>query len=120
MEAFEQRCSILIGDLVETDSTISPIDSDPIPFSPVGTPLKKRRTSVSSLEGVRTLVSRSGTTREQVQDPRRDKKRLIFLDYLIMPVQRICRYPLLLDQLKPGKVVRALSPHSLLGVPMSM
>ncbi|KAK0242610.1 hypothetical protein EDD85DRAFT_925870 [Armillaria nabsnona] len=109
-EAFEQRCSILIGDLVGTDSTPSPIDGDPTPFSPVGTPLKKRRTSVSSLEGVRTLVSRSGTTREQVQDPRRDKKRLIFLDYLIMPVQRICRYPLLLDQLKPGKVVRALSP----------
>ncbi|KAK0191112.1 hypothetical protein F5146DRAFT_930470, partial [Armillaria mellea] len=109
-EAFEQRCSILIGDLVGTDSTASPIDSDPTSFAPVGTPLKKRRTSVSSLEGVRTLVSRSGTTREQVQDPRRDKNRLIFLDYLIMPVQRICRYPLLLDQLKPGKVVRALSP----------
>lgn len=107
-ELFEQRCSILIGDLVGTDS--SPIDSDPASFAPVGTPLKKRRTSVSSLEGVRTLVSRSGTTREQVQDSRRDKKRLIFLDYLIMPVQRICRYPLLLDQLKPGKVVRALSP----------
>ncbi|KAK0490862.1 hypothetical protein IW261DRAFT_1556027 [Armillaria novae-zelandiae] len=107
-ESFEQRCSILIGDLLGTDS--SPIDSDPASFAPVGTPLKKRRTSVSSLEGVRTLVSRSGTTREQVQDPRRDKKRLIFLDYLIMPVQRICRYPLLLDQLKPGKVVCALSP----------
>ncbi|KAK0230944.1 hypothetical protein IW262DRAFT_1445230 [Armillaria fumosa] len=107
-DLFEQRCSILVGDLVGTDS--SPIDSDPASFAPVGMPLKKRRTSVSSLEGVRTLVSRSGTTREQVQDPRRDKKRLIFLDYLIMPVQRICRYPLLLDQLKPGKVVRALSP----------
>ncbi|KAK0206391.1 hypothetical protein DFS33DRAFT_1239634, partial [Desarmillaria ectypa] len=108
-EGFEQRCSILIGDLVGTDSTTSPINSDPVPLPPAETPLKRRRTSVSSLEGVRTLVSRSGTIREQVQDSWRDKKRLNFLDYLIMPVQRICRYPLLLDQLKPGKVLHALS-----------
>lgn len=108
-EGYEQRCSVLIADLVGTDSPIMPIDSDPVPHTPVEMTLKRRRTSASSLDGVRTLVSRSGTTREHVQDLRRDKKRLTFLDYLIMPVQRICRYPLLLDQLKPGKAFHALS-----------
>jgi hypothetical protein len=32
------------------------------------------------------------------------------MDYMIQPIQRICRYPLLLDQLRPGKALRALSP----------
>lgn len=35
--------------------------------------------------------------------------RIAFSDYLIKPVQRICKYPLLLDQLLPSKAIRALS-----------
>ena len=40
----------------------------------------------------------------------RGPPRLALVDYMIKPVQRICKYPLILDQLKPGKSVRAMSP----------
>jgi hypothetical protein len=49
---------------------------------------------------------------------RKDKnsRRLAFLDYMIKPIQRICKYPLLLDQLRPGKTLRSMShaarPHA--------
>ncbi|CAK5262969.1 unnamed protein product [Mycena citricolor] len=39
-------------------------------------------------------------------------RRLLFQDYLIKPVQRICRYPLLLDQLGPSKKMRRISRPS--------
>lgn len=38
--------------------------------------------------------------------------RLVFTDYMIKPVQRICKYPLLLDQLKMGKSLRMMSMSS--------
>ena len=44
-------------------------------------------------------------------EPRRDK-RIAFADYLIKPIQRICKYPLLLDQLLPSKALHQLQTSS--------
>ncbi|KAG6903483.1 hypothetical protein C0995_005506 [Termitomyces sp. Mi166 len=80
---------------------------------------RSRAASMSSLEGaVRTLRSRASIHgRESVTPPaestagRKEKTtpRLAFLDYMIKPVQRICKYPLILDQLRSGKSVRSSS-----------
>ena len=74
----------------------------------------KRAKSLTSLDGTaRLLRSRSSMTMTIdstvfPSEPRRDKgvKRIAFTDYLIKPIQRICKYPLLLDQLLPSKVLR--------------
>ena len=74
----------------------------------------KRAKSLTSLDGTaRPLRSRSSMTMTVdsmvfPSEPRRDKgvRRIAFTDYLIKPIQRICKYPLLLDQLLPSKVLR--------------
>ena len=74
----------------------------------------KRAKSLTSLDGTaRPLHSRSSMTMTLdstvfPSEPRRDKgfRRIAFADYLIKPIQRICKYPLLLDQLLPSKVLR--------------
>ena len=74
----------------------------------------KRAKSLTCLDGTaRSLRSRSSMTMTldsmaSSSEPRRDKglRRIAFADYLIKPVQRICKYPLLLDQLLPSKVLR--------------
>ena len=73
----------------------------------------KRAKSLTSLDGTaRPLRSRSTMTIDSMvvfpSEPRRDKgvRRIAFADYLIKPIQRICKYPLLLDQLLPSKVLR--------------
>lgn len=68
---------------------------------------RKRRHSLSSLDGVRR-VTRAPNLRSNTNVPittgdtavRSQHSRLLFMDYLIKPVQRICKYPLLIDQLK--------------------
>lgn len=75
---------------------------------------RKRAMSLTCLDGtVRTMRSRSTLTmtKDSVvfpSAPRRDKgiRRIAFADYLIKPIQRICKYPLLLDQLLPSKALR--------------
>lgn len=77
---------------------------------------RKRAMSLTSLDGtVRNLRPRSTMvmTKDSVvfpSEPRRDKgvRRIAFADYLIKPIQRICKYPLLLDQLLPSKTLRAM------------
>ena len=79
---------------------------------------RKRRHSLSSLDVPRPLRiynMRSNTNLKQAAavspdaGASRDNSRLVFMDYLIKPVQRICKYPLLLDQLKPGRSFRMTS-----------
>lgn len=99
--------------------------SEEIDSPPVNTAVTKNRSraaSLSSIDGpIRTLRSRASNLvpKDTVSFPtdvaRKDKAppRLAFVDYLIKPVQRICKYPLVLDQLKPGKSIRAISPAHL-------
>ena len=76
---------------------------------------RKRAKSLTSLDGTaRPLRSRQSIvmTKDFVvfsSEPRRDKgvRRIAFADYLIKPIQRICKYPLLLDQLLPSKALRS-------------
>jgi hypothetical protein len=120
-DAFEQRSSQLVADLrnpvcytqtVEGSATTPALD-DFESFEAC----QKRRHSLSSLDvPVRPPRVRSnsnikhgfigpsdnGVTREK-------NSRLVFMDYLIKPIQRICKYPLLLDQLKTGKSFRKSS-----------
>jgi RhoGEF domain len=64
---------------------------------------RTRAVSLTSLDGaVRTLRIRC-PTKETQPSPEKKKevpvRRITFVDYLIKPIQRICKYPLLLDQL---------------------
>lgn len=118
-DAFEQRCSALVFELELTtlgnseSSTPEEIDT---PATIPDSRDRKRTTSLSSVDGaVRTLRSRaSGLLPKDSSlvfpSTRKDRcpPRLAFVDYMIKPVQRICKYPLVLDQLKPGKSVRAV------------
>lgn len=81
------------------------------PESPGPSPPRKRSRSVTSLDGaVRSLRRRSMVLREPLPFPNEFRaRRLNLMDYMIKPIQRICKYPLLLDLLKPGRGVLRLS-----------
>ncbi|KAJ7684014.1 hypothetical protein B0H17DRAFT_1073262 [Mycena rosella] len=120
-EAYEQHCASLIANIAKEAAGSRPESlrscsegeealPQPLPTSRS----RKRTTSLTSIDGavgkVRALASSKS---EGSADGRRDKpsRPLAFLDYMIKPIQRICKYPLLLDQLRPGKTLRAMS-HS--------
>ncbi|KAF9055501.1 Dbl homology domain-containing protein [Hymenopellis radicata] len=121
-DLYEQRCSSLISELLGPEMSLSNEGGENLARPPLLTPAsesgtsttsthpkeKKRRSSVSSVEGV-VWALRPKLVGGHSDFSVRDKRRLTFLDYLITPVQRICRYPMLLDQLKTGKVFQALS-----------
>lgn len=120
-DAYEQRCSLRVAHAFEGAGSSSPsMDSTRGRGSIKG----KRRHSMSSL-AMPMAISPLGsvapvplsTVGHSKSDPSSGHKRkpsgditssssstqagrLKFLDYLIKPVQRICKYPLLLDQLK--------------------
>lgn len=74
----------------------------------------KRTTSLTSIDNaVRRARSRTNS-KEGPTDGRKEKHshRLAFLDYMIKPIQRICKYPLLLDQLRTGNTLRVMSDPS--------
>ncbi|KAF7355462.1 DH domain-containing protein [Mycena sanguinolenta] len=120
-EAYEQHCASLIanmgGDGPDDRAEIvcslesvrsSSSDSEERQHT---NKLRKRTSSLTSLDGaVRRVRSRPSSKRGSL-DGGKDKHshRLAFLDYMIKPVQRICKYPLLLDQLRPGKALRAMA-----------
>ncbi|PPQ77667.1 hypothetical protein CVT25_011102 [Psilocybe cyanescens] len=126
LDAFEHRCATMVSDMLEAGS--KPAASEPKHASSVGSDSptnqsqnlnvddRKRAMSSSSLDGgVRPTRPRSGllVTKDSVVFPsesRREKAtpRIAFTDYMIKPIQRICKYPLLLDQLLPSKALRTL------------
>lgn len=116
-DAFEQQSSNLVADMrkptLRTQTVEGPVSS--LPEGDDGTDAleahRRRRHSLSSLDApTRTLRARPNANLKHTATipgntgAGRDKSsRLVFADYLIKPVQRICKYPLLLDQLKTRK-----------------
>ncbi|KAF9247353.1 hypothetical protein BU15DRAFT_84864 [Melanogaster broomeanus] len=121
-DAFEQRCAALAAEmhldasLCFTRGEVSEELMDPSASLKLAFEARrKRRHSLSSLDpsyrpqsihqafsnvrpGAPILsASESGHSDKDTSSRR---PRLMFMDYLIKPVQRICRYPLLLDQLQ--------------------
>lgn len=115
-DAFEQRCASLVKELelcTTPDSQSASTSDDHSTSRPAKD--RSRAASMSSLEGaVRTLRSRTSIHGRESVTPfaestatRKEKTapRLAFLDYMIKPVQRICKYPLILEQLRSGRPV---------------
>ncbi|KAG6854873.1 hypothetical protein C0991_012063 [Blastosporella zonata] len=124
-DAFEQRCSTLVNELelcttAESESATVSDDHGSHSNSPTLVKDRSRAASMSSLEGaVRTLRSRASTmhgrdtvTSSPESPTVKTAPRLAFIDYMIKPVQRICKYPLILDQLRSSKSVRSLSDYA--------
>ncbi|KAF8812238.1 Dbl homology domain-containing protein [Phlegmacium glaucopus] len=122
-DAFEQRCATMVSDILESGTNFAISEPGPNPScdstaqsQSLMVEDRKRAMSLTSLDGtVRPLRSRPSMTmtKDSVvfpSDPRRDKgvRRIAFSDYLIKPIQRICKYPLLLDQLLPSKALRTM------------
>jgi hypothetical protein len=104
-DAFELRCAALAVEMQSQD-----VAEELIPSSESRKQLLdlcKRRHSLSSLDALSSenenlkapnlSASESGHTD---RDPSSRRPRLMFMDYMIKPVQRVCRYPLLFDQLQ--------------------
>ncbi|KAF8557013.1 Dbl homology domain-containing protein [Imleria badia] len=102
-DAFELRCAALAAEMHLQD-----VAEDVILSSESGNhfwDLSKRRHSLSSLDALSSenpkapilSASESGHTDRDTSSRR---SRLMFMDYMIKPVQRVCRYPLLFDQLQ--------------------
>lgn len=117
-DAFEQQCATMVAELFEEADPTALEPSSLLDSSPGSAEDRKRTMSLTSLDGaVRSLRPRGGIlTRDSLPFPtsaesRRYKpmRRIAFMDYLIKPVQRICKYPMLLDQLRSGKAVQSLS-----------
>ncbi|KAK7060485.1 hypothetical protein VNI00_001250 [Paramarasmius palmivorus] len=113
-DMFEQRCSIMILDPTDCSGSTTPDSSGfETPVATIGK--KRRRASIHATDpSAKTLRSRpssigSQSFKEPPSNPKTNRARLYFMDYLIKPVQRICKYPLLLDQLKTGKTLRAMA-----------
>ncbi|PFH51279.1 hypothetical protein AMATHDRAFT_47172 [Amanita thiersii Skay4041] len=95
-DSFERLCATEITtkrDKSTNGSSVLALSSRSCQDLPVRT--KTRSLSHISLDG-EFHSARASTTQEYGCS-----RRLTFMDYLIKPVQRICRYPLLLDQLRP-------------------
>ncbi|KAL0067588.1 hypothetical protein AAF712_005303 [Marasmius tenuissimus] len=105
-DLFEQRCSNSVSENRHGDGHAKSPTSDDIDSFATATPKKRRRASITD-QTVRTI--RASLTHSGTQSAPARGSRLFFMDYLIKPVQRICKYPLLLDQLKTGRSYRESS-----------
>jgi hypothetical protein len=116
--AFELRSSLHVSNVLELVENDAMSMNDAVQASEqLMYKGHKRTTSLTSIDEVgRTLMhQRANSSKENVFESKQLKhsRRLAFVDYLIKPIQRICRYPLLLDQLKADKSLSiTLSPRS--------
>jgi hypothetical protein len=115
-EAFEQRSSAMVLDLLQpihhelADSPSILSQKQPAETSsalPTHAALwqatgdgKTRSCSLSALDVVDPIPVISNAMLSAAATRKPNGSRLCFMDYLVKPVQRICRYPMLLDQLK--------------------
>lgn len=118
-ETFEQLCATIAAEMRIDSSLHSPTDKEAEDDDAADGALseneliaRRRRHSLSSLDAPsrRQSISRvssnanlkasvTSASESGHSDRGQTKSKLVFMDYLIKPVQRICRYPLLLDQL---------------------
>ncbi|KAF7301818.1 DH domain-containing protein [Mycena indigotica] len=111
-EAFEQQCALVSLNMTDLPEASSPEaarshsegNERSVPPSIMTVSDRKRTRSLTSIEGARKAHSRTNSKDSSGEG----RHRLAFLDYMIKPIQRICRYPLLLDQLRPGAKLRQL------------
>jgi hypothetical protein len=103
-ELFEQRCSVIISrpNNPENSSPVSTSSLYQPDLTDEATQQKRRRTTSLTSPGSKS-TSRSAKEGYRALD--KSQSRLAFVDYLIKPVQRICKYPLLLEQLKPRSLL---------------
>ncbi|KAI6047453.1 hypothetical protein EDC04DRAFT_2623368 [Pisolithus marmoratus] len=122
-EAFEQRCADIAAEMLTEVSPHSPRRTKPDNQQGFPVPLdtasmsssNKRRHSLSSLDAsaraqvlphvlssfhLRTPNISASESGHSANATGIRRPRLLFVDYLIKPVQRICKYPLLLGQLQ--------------------
>lgn len=104
-DSFEQRCSAAASGGYQSSDNSPPITArTQSGFPGVSTnrgPELRRRRSTSTLPSEVKPSSHSVKEVDRTVNSRQPK--LIFSDYLIKPTQRICKYPLLLEQLRPRK-----------------
>ncbi|GAV98984.1 Dbl homology domain-containing protein [Lentinula edodes] len=98
-EAFEQKCSASAFEMLKSS------DAVPVSISQLASTSQSRRNSTATIDdAVRYVRSRSNSlVKDKDTSTPRNRSRLTFMDYLIKPVQRICKYPLLLEQLKSSE-----------------
>ncbi|KIL00040.1 hypothetical protein PAXRUDRAFT_8466 [Paxillus rubicundulus Ve08.2h10] len=121
-DAFERRCAVVAAEMqLDASLRFSQGEASEELTDPSGSqilafdPRKKRRHSLSSLDASArpkilphplstvspaTPILSASESGHSAKDTRSGRPRLMFMDYLIKPVQRICRYPLLLGQLQ--------------------
>ncbi|KAG1755533.1 hypothetical protein EDB19DRAFT_1625685 [Suillus lakei] len=120
-EAFEQRCTAMADEMRIDSSLHSTTDKEAEDDdAPDGTLseneliTRRRRYSLSSLDApslqsisrvssnanLKASVTSASESGHSDRGQTGRKSKLAFMDYLIKPVQRICRYPLLLEQLQ--------------------
>ncbi|KAF8138471.1 hypothetical protein EV363DRAFT_1314013 [Boletus edulis] len=118
-DAFELRCAALAAEMQSLD-----VAEDFIPSSESRRrlwDLCKRRHSLSSLDALSTENMLPLTTSESSHTDRETsskRPRLMFMDYMIKPVQRVCRYPLLFDQLQERNGTQRFSEPKSTSTPM--
>ena len=109
-DTYETFCSSQLEDTHTPSSPVSARSLSQECLDEPGPVQDRKRTS--SLDSLRK--SRRSKSKELTVDLKQEKqRRLSLIDYLIKPIQRICKYPLLLDQLATRK---GIATHNRSGV----
>lgn len=103
-ELFEQHCSAVASELNNLRDgnpalVVKRSRSSLLEVPMAKTAEQRRRRTMSTISPGSKSSARWTKKVDCTSDSRRS--RLVFTDYLIKPVQRICKYPLLLERLKP-------------------
>ena len=97
-DAFEIQCGLAIQSSSMPESSVGPLPDHKM----LSASDRKRTTSLDgAIRSLRVFASRETVSSSCDVRQNNRARRLMFIDYLIKPVQRICKYSLLLEQLRP-------------------